>query len=380
MNYWLDLFTGTTWREFRGAGANVSGFRPIRRKTVERIKPGDILLCYLTGVMRWVGALEVISQSNDTRRIWNYDEFPARLDVKPLILLDPEYGLQMQKLEGKVHFYEGSNDAGKFKGFLRGSPARFESQADGDLILNMLKEAKANPVSIPVDLHKLERKPFFKTKSKVGDKKIETLVSVPGAEEATEDAECIAASETELVPTGTDHTQIQYLLLTLGAEMGLDVWVARNDKSKVWQGKSLGSLPGIVEQLPTQFNEATQRTIELIDVLWLKGNSIVSAFEVECTTSIYSGLLRMSDLLALQPNLDIKLYLVAPDERHDKVEQEILRPTFQLRPKPLNKVCGFLALNDLMKKVEGIRELGLASSLNPDFLVDTAEYFGSNDG
>jgi hypothetical protein len=88
----------------------------------------------------------------------------------------------------------------------------------------------------------------------------------------------------------------------------------------------------------------------------------------------------MSDLLALQPNLDIKLYLVAPDERHDKVEQEILRPTFQLRQKPLNKVCGFLALNDLMKKVEGIRELGLASSLNPDFLVETAEYFGSNDG
>lgn len=380
MNYWLDLFTGTTWREFQEAGANVSGFRPIRRKIVERIAPGDILLCYLTGVMRWVGALEVIGRSNDIRRIWNYDEFPARLDVKPLILLDPEYGLPMQKLEGKVNFYKGAKDAGKFKGFLRGSPARFESQTDGDLILSMLREANANPVSIPVDMRKLERKPLFKTKSKVGDKKIETVVSVPGAEEVAEDVECIAATETDKIPTGTDHTRIQYLLLTLGAEMGLDVWVARNDRSKVWQGRSLGSLPNTVEQLPTQFNEATQRTIELIDVLWLKGNSIVSAFEVECTTSIYSGLLRMSDLLALQPNLDIKLYLVAPDERHDKVEQEILRPTFQLRQKPLNKVCGFLALNDLMKKVEGIRELGLASSLNPDFLVETAEYFGSNDG
>ncbi len=27
MNYWLDLFTGTTWQEFRKAGANISGFR-----------------------------------------------------------------------------------------------------------------------------------------------------------------------------------------------------------------------------------------------------------------------------------------------------------------------------------------------------------------
>jgi hypothetical protein len=27
MNYWLDLFTGTTWREYREAGAIISGFR-----------------------------------------------------------------------------------------------------------------------------------------------------------------------------------------------------------------------------------------------------------------------------------------------------------------------------------------------------------------
>jgi hypothetical protein len=31
MNYWLDLFTGTTWQEFRKAGATISGFlRPAR--------------------------------------------------------------------------------------------------------------------------------------------------------------------------------------------------------------------------------------------------------------------------------------------------------------------------------------------------------------
>ena len=49
-------------------------------------------------------------------------------------------------------------------------------------------------------------------------------------------------------------------------------------------------------------------TIELIDVLWLQGNAIVAAFEVESTTSIYSGLLRMSDLVAMQPNLNIPLW------------------------------------------------------------------------
>jgi hypothetical protein len=78
MDYWLDLFTGTTWNEFREAGAKVSGFRSTRQKIVNKIKPGDILLCYLTGVMRWVGALEVIGPSKDISKIWEFDDFQAR--------------------------------------------------------------------------------------------------------------------------------------------------------------------------------------------------------------------------------------------------------------------------------------------------------------
>ena len=54
-NYWLDLFTWKSWQEFLKAGGEVSGFRKNRWKTVQRIKPGDYLLCYLTGVstMDW---------------------------------------------------------------------------------------------------------------------------------------------------------------------------------------------------------------------------------------------------------------------------------------------------------------------------------------
>ena len=83
----------------------------------------------------------------------------------------------------------------------------------------------------------------------------------------------------------------------------------------------------------------------------------------------------MSDLMALQPNLDINLYLVAPDERRDKVEQELLRPTFSLREKPLARICGFLPFSVLCEKLEGIRKLGLSSSLKPSFLRTTAEFF-----
>ena len=63
-NYWLDLFSGTTWREFLDAGAKVSGFREGRWKTLQQMKPGDYLLCYLTGVSRWIGVLMSFDDQN----------------------------------------------------------------------------------------------------------------------------------------------------------------------------------------------------------------------------------------------------------------------------------------------------------------------------
>ncbi|MFM8983975.1 MAG: hypothetical protein ACKOLA_14015 [Spartobacteria bacterium] len=379
MNYWLDLFTGTTWNEFRNSGAKISGFRTRMRNAAAKVQSGDILICYLTGVMRWVGALEVVRATDDQTKIWSDEGFPVRFEVKPLILLDPEHGVPMSELEGKVAFYSGPKDRGKFKGFVRMSPNRFSRPRDGELIMALLKQAEMSPVLRPVDQKKLARKPFYTAEQKRGKTTVATKVSVPESDEPEEETgESIAATDLELTAK-TRHTEIQYNLLVLGVDMGFDLWVARNDRSKKWQGKTLGELPRMVSELPTQFNEATNRTIELIDVLWLKGNSIVAAFEVECTTAVYSGLLRMSDLLALQPNLEIHLFLVAPDERQDKVEQEILRPTFALREKPLAKVCGFISFSKLMEKLDGIRKLGLATSLKPDFLQKTAEYFADDE-
>ena len=372
MNYWLDLFTGTTWREFREAGASVTGFRASQSNAAKRVKPGDVFLCYLTGVMRWVGTLEVISASKDNRNIWSDESFPVRFQVKPLILLDAEYGVPMDALEGRVKFFRGAKDRGKFQGFVRSSLNPFTAE-DGEQVSALIREASSSPTFRAVDPKKLARKPgLYKVEAKRGASKKPALVSIPEREEVGPAA---PSQQDAPEPSVTRHTEIQHRLLQLGSEMGLDVWVARNDRSKKWNGRTLGSLPRMLDEIPTQFNEATTRTIELIDVLWLSGNSIVAAFEVECTTSIYSGLLRMSDLMALQPNLDINLYLVAPDDRRTKVEQELLRPTFSLREKPLARICGFLSFGCLCEKLEGIQKLGLSGSLKPSFLKGTAEYF-----
>jgi hypothetical protein len=58
------------------------------------------------------------------------------------------------------------------------------------------------------------------------------------------------------------------------------------------------------------------------------------------------------------------------------VQQEIARPTFAYREEPLSRVCGFVGFKRLMERVDGIRKLGLSTSLKPtEFLKTTAEYF-----
>ena len=93
------------------------------------------------------------------------------------------------------------------------------------------------------------------------------------------------------------HTQIQQWLRDLGIALGYRVWIARNDRSRPCAGGRLGD--GCFEVLPGALAEDTEKdTIALIDVLWLDATnqSVAAAFEVEHTTSIQSGIMRMLDL------------------------------------------------------------------------------------
>jgi hypothetical protein len=149
-----------------------------------------------------------------------------------------------------------------------------------------------------------------------------------------------------------DHTQVQWLLATIGRRLGCRVWVAANDHRRAWEGEALGSLS--VPRLPALgLDPDSQRVISLIDVVWLKGaNQVVAAFEVEHTTSVYSGLLRMADLAALSPNLNFPLYIVAPAQRLAKVRRELERPTFQALE--LHRRCAFFSGEALIEAAESI--------------------------
>lgn len=356
-NYWLDLFTGTTWDEFKRAGGEISGFREGRWKTVQRMNPGDYLLCYLTGVSRFIAVLEVVSPPfRDESPIWSYDAFPCRLRVRPVVELTPETAVPVKSLKDRLSCFQDLASPHAWTGRFRGSPAKWDP-ADGEAVVAALREAEQNPVHRPVDRAKLARRPRgFKTD--LGS------VTVPEDENEppTEPVELTEPSE---------HTEMQALLMRLGADMGFDLWVARNDRSRQFEGARLQDFPRVRDRLPLQFDEATNRTVELIDVLWLDGNAIGAAFEIESTTSIYSGLLRMSDLLSMQPNITMPLYIVAPDDRREKVISEVNRPTFARMSPPLADVCRLLSFSALR---DGIRRFSsVLQYLKPDFLDELSE-------
>ena len=149
--YWLDLFTPKTWNEFLEAGGEVSGFRPGRRAFVSKIKPGDHLLCYLTGVSRFVGLLEVTSEPyQDHARIWSAEDFPLRLRVRQLAVLAPEHGVPIVELFPKLSLYPRRKSKDSWQGLVQGSPSHFGS-ADGELITAAILDAEANPVVRPFD-------------------------------------------------------------------------------------------------------------------------------------------------------------------------------------------------------------------------------------
>ncbi|MCD2200799.1 hypothetical protein LPA44_12960 [Halobacterium sp. KA-4] len=158
--------------------------------------------------------------------------------------------------------------------------------------------------------------------------------------------------------TPREHTEIQYYLVQLGLRHGYDVYVAKNDKNREYDGERLGENCVESLQLPG-FSSAATDIIKYVDVIWLEDDHIAKLFEVESTTSIYSGILRMADFAVKVPNIAIDIRIVAPGNDEDKVRKEMTRPTFD---KVLGNAehcdLGFLSFDDVQETYETVQDAG----------------------
>lgn len=367
MTYYLDLFSPATYVAFSKSDRTISGFRPRQKGVAQRIKRGDRFVCYMTKLSRWVGILEVESGPfEDSTPIFypESDPFTVRFRVNPIhwLPLDRCVPIHEDEVWEHLSFTRGQRrDTSNWTGKLRGSLVQL-SLEDGQFLERLLAGQAADGRSWPVPEDEFQR--LLTTRVRGATKDI--AVTVPTESEAEPEPSVPP-------PDIRESIRMQALLAEIGTRMGMQIWIPRNDRQAVlseWKGDH----PPPLERLPLNYDDVTLRTIEQIDVLWLKGRAIKRAFEVEHTTSIYSGILRMADLLALQPNMDIRLHIVAPDLRRDKVFHELRRPVFSLLDRgPLSESCSFLSYDSVRELAAQPHLSHLSDSVLDEYEEDAEE-------
>ncbi|MFO0767695.1 MAG: hypothetical protein U0231_13145 [Nitrospiraceae bacterium] len=123
----------------------------------------------------------------------------------------------------------------------------------------------------------------------------------------------------------SDHVRMQWKLANLGVKASSRVWVPPSDQAKIRRAYEFNEFePDFAAGLDTQV-----KYVENIDVVWKEEFRIDAAFEIENTTSIYSGLLRFADLTLVAPNTTYPLFIVAPQDKKARLIEQLRRPAFR---------------------------------------------------
>jgi type II restriction enzyme len=150
---------------------------------------------------------------------------------------------------------------------------------------------------------------------------------------------------------------MQHLLIKIGRALNLSVHVAKNDRHKSCDGETFAQLTLADLPIKERMHQDVYDTIALIDVLWLNNEGrIVSAFEVEKSTSIYSGILRMEDLMRSLPDHNCSFFLVAPDSRENDVVAQFQRPAFKQSLSEMS--LSYIPFSELKTHCEGLCKFG----------------------
>jgi len=135
------------------------------------------------------------------------------------------------------------------------------------------------------------------------------------------------------------HSGIQTLLGAIGAEKGFEVWIPPDDRGTLdWnQAKKFKCC----ETLPYAYS-TIKEILQEVDVIWMRRGSgeLRSLFEIEHTTTIYSGLLRFNDIHLISPSIHPRFSIVSNEERRSLFIKQLNRPTF--KASGLFEICSFL--------------------------------------
>lgn len=130
--------------------------------------------------------------------------------------------------------------------------------------------------------------------------------------------------EVDTEQTHLTHYDLQAKLVLIGSYLGFRTFVAEPDKGRnTIFGKTLGELCSEKNIPEGSIPALSKDTIKYVDVIWFDEEGYPThAFEVEHTTDITKGLLRLYQIHKLK----IKMFIIS--EQKDKFEKEISKNPF----------------------------------------------------
>lgn len=140
--------------------------------------------------------------------------------------------------------------------------------------------------------------------------------------------------EAEKIPLGIirrrenlDHDRIIRAMADLGNIFGLDVWIGEPEVKKNSELKKHKT----IEKLEIPFvSPVLLKRLKNVDVIFLrKGQSPKCLIEVEHTSDIRSGLLRMANIFEEAEHLKIETFTILPDKRVDKLKEILTEPSIK---------------------------------------------------
>lgn len=144
----------------------------------------------------------------------------------------------------------------------------------------------------------------------------------------------------------SEHDLVITKLYELGAQEGFATHIGKTEQNK-YKNFRKWSIP-MANNVQYGIGKRGFDIVTQIDVLWLKGDAIIAAFEVEKTTTIDSGITRFRNLFATQPNVAIEAFLVVPSKRKSEVERKLKSPA-NIKDS-LTKKIGYIIFDDLKIK------------------------------
>lgn len=146
----------------------------------------------------------------------------------------------------------------------------------------------------------------------------------------------------------SDHDVIIEQLVKFGKQMGYASHIGLTEQKKDKNFREL-SIP-MGSNVQFGLNEIAFNRIREIDVLWIKNIAVISAFEVEKSTTIDSGITRFRELFAATPTLNISAYIVIPDKRENEAKKKI--GSLANRRDGLTQRIKYILFSDLLDKIE----------------------------